>query len=470
MPEVAERESRRRRGLAGCDMVRRCTGNRTSSSGGWHTFAGNTSRPPSGARGVPSTPGCGPCPTAPTGRWGNRCRSRSRWAPMTGSPPDRERPGAGRGRPLVPARRRDAGRLGRSAGRGGREPRLHRLPRASRPRGSSGGPGARRTVGPGAGPAPVQPRRPGRRPGRRRRDRSSYLVEAAANPPTDLESTPNSDRDTAGARPIYSLSAIELVVRRGRRLELHHDVRTLTELMAELPARRPTALRDPRAPRAHARRARARRHRRYRGRGPRPSWSTCCRGRRCRRRTGSPPSATPTSTRRGCGRSARPSASAPASFSNVLRLVDDEPELLFACSQAAQYEWMLDELPVDLRGHRRARRRGPVDPGRRHVGRARRQPHRRRVAGPPDHPRSAVLPRALRVTFTEVWIPDVFGYPASLPQIMRLGGIERFLTQKMSWNKTNRFPHHTFWWEGIDGSRSSPTSRRSTATTRCSSR
>ena len=56
------------------------------------------------------------------------------------------------------------------------------------------------------------------------------------------------------------------------------------------------------------------------------------------------------------------------------------------------------------------------------------------------------------VTCTEQWIPDVFGYPASLPQIYRLGGAERFLTQKMSWNRTNRFPHHTFWWEGIDGS------------------
>ncbi len=30
---------------------------------------------------------------------------------------------------------------------------------------------------------------------------------------------------------------------------------------------------------------------------------------------------------------------------------------------------------------------------------------------------------------------------------------ERFLTQKMSWNRTNRFPHHSFLWEGIDGSR-----------------
>ena len=36
---------------------------------------------------------------------------------------------------------------------------------------------------------------------------------------------------------------------------------------------------------------------------------------------------------------------------------------------------------------------------------------------------------------------------------MRLGGARRFLTQKLSWNQYNDMPHHTFWWEGIDGSR-----------------
>jgi alpha-mannosidase len=51
----------------------------------------------------------------------------------------------------------------------------------------------------------------------------------------------------------------------------------------------------------------------------------------------------------------------------------------------------------------------------------------------------------------EVWIPDVFGYPASLPQLFAAGGCTRFVTQKLSWNKENRFPHSTFWWEGIDG-------------------
>ena len=38
-------------------------------------------------------------------------------------------------------------------------------------------------------------------------------------------------------------------------------------------------------------------------------------------------------------------------------------------------------------------------------------------------------------------------------QLYAAGGMHRFVTQKLSWNTTNRFPHHTFWWEGLDGSR-----------------
>ena len=53
----------------------------------------------------------------------------------------------------------------------------------------------------------------------------------------------------------------------------------------------------------------------------------------------------------------------------------------------------------------------------------------------------------------EVWLPDSFGYSGALPQLIRLSGSRWFLSQKMSWNQTNPFPHHTFLWEGIDGSR-----------------
>ena len=51
-----------------------------------------------------------------------------------------------------------------------------------------------------------------------------------------------------------------------------------------------------------------------------------------------------------------------------------------------------------------------------------------------------------------LWLPDVFGYSAAMPQILAKSGIDYFLTQKLSWNQFNDFPHHTFKWRGIDGS------------------
>jgi alpha-mannosidase len=52
-----------------------------------------------------------------------------------------------------------------------------------------------------------------------------------------------------------------------------------------------------------------------------------------------------------------------------------------------------------------------------------------------------------------VWLPDSFGYTGAWPQIARRSGYDWFLTQKISWNDTTKVPHHSFMWEGIDGSR-----------------
>lgn len=50
-----------------------------------------------------------------------------------------------------------------------------------------------------------------------------------------------------------------------------------------------------------------------------------------------------------------------------------------------------------------------------------------------------------------LWLPDVFGYTAALPQILKKSGVDWFITQKISWNDTNRMPYDTFRWVGIDG-------------------
>ncbi|HYZ46096.1 MAG TPA: glycoside hydrolase family 38 C-terminal domain-containing protein, partial [Actinomycetota bacterium] len=51
------------------------------------------------------------------------------------------------------------------------------------------------------------------------------------------------------------------------------------------------------------------------------------------------------------------------------------------------------------------------------------------------------------------WLPDCFGFTPALPQLLMGAGIDSFLTIKVNWSETNRFPYDLFWWEGLDGSR-----------------
>ncbi len=50
------------------------------------------------------------------------------------------------------------------------------------------------------------------------------------------------------------------------------------------------------------------------------------------------------------------------------------------------------------------------------------------------------------------WLPDSFGFSAILPQILKKSNINYFITTKLQWNDTNKFPYNIFMWEGIDGS------------------
>ena len=140
-------------------------------------------------------------------------------------------------------------------------------------------------------------------------------------------------------------------------------------------------------------------------------------------------------------------------FSSAVTLMDDYPEYRFGCSQAAQYEWIEHDEP-ELFAQIRAR----VDDGRWvPLGGMWVEADCNLASGEALARQLLHGQRYFRdrfgVTCREVWIPDVFGYPGALPQIFALGGADSFLTQKISWNRTNVFPHHTFWWEGIDGTR-----------------
>ena len=50
-----------------------------------------------------------------------------------------------------------------------------------------------------------------------------------------------------------------------------------------------------------------------------------------------------------------------------------------------------------------------------------------------------------------LWLPDVFGYSAALPQILKKSGVDWFVTSKISWNDMNIMPYDLFRWRGIDG-------------------
>lgn len=52
-----------------------------------------------------------------------------------------------------------------------------------------------------------------------------------------------------------------------------------------------------------------------------------------------------------------------------------------------------------------------------------------------------------------LWLPDVFGYTWSLPQLIKEAGLDYFFTIKISWNQYNRIPFDSFWWQGLDGTK-----------------
>ncbi|MEO6125721.1 MAG: glycoside hydrolase family 38 C-terminal domain-containing protein [Ilumatobacteraceae bacterium] len=138
-------------------------------------------------------------------------------------------------------------------------------------------------------------------------------------------------------------------------------------------------------------------------------------------------------------------------FSNALDLMTREPELKFVCSQAQQHEWMREHFPSIFAGMQAQAGQGRFIPvGGMWVEADMNLPSGESLARQFLHGQG-FFEEHYGTTCDEVWIPDVFGYPASAPQIFRLGGASYFLTQKLSWNKQNRMPHHSFWWQGLDG-------------------
>jgi alpha-mannosidase len=136
----------------------------------------------------------------------------------------------------------------------------------------------------------------------------------------------------------------------------------------------------------------------------------------------------------------------------ALRLMERDPAYHFSMSQPQTYAFLKQDYPELYAQLKRRVAEGRFEP----VGTMWVEPDCNLPSGESlirqiMHGRAFFL-EEFGVETHVCWLPDVFGYSAAMPQILRGCGIGIFLTTKLSWNQTNRFPHDTFRWRGIDGS------------------
>ncbi|MFD6338514.1 alpha-mannosidase [Streptomyces sp. NPDC060131] len=280
------------------------------------------------------------------------------------------------------------------------------------------------------------------------------LLEAAANPAVlhDFEPTLLGDVLTAGDRPLYRFAAADLAVLDEEVWHLVLDVEVLTELMRELPADR------------------SRRHEILRALESmldaldlHDVAGTAGAARAELAEVLSRPASPSAHRISAAGHAHIDSAwlwplretvrKASRTFANVTALAADYPELVFACSQAQQYAWVRDHQPHIWERIKQAVADGTWAPvGSMWVESDANMPGGEALARQIVHGKR-FFQEELGVETEEIWLPDSFGYTAAFPQLAKLAGVKWFLTQKLSWNQSNKMPHHSFWWEGIDGSR-----------------
>ncbi|MER6631521.1 glycoside hydrolase family 38 C-terminal domain-containing protein [Streptomyces sp. NPDC000987] len=283
-----------------------------------------------------------------------------------------------------------------------------------------------------------------------------YLVEAASNPDILADDfarpTPLGDVLTAGDRPLYTFRSADLAVLDEQLWHLDLDLQVLRELMAEL------AEHDPR------------RHEILHALDRALDLldlddvaGSAAAVREALRPVLAKPAHASAHVISGVGHAHIDSAwlwpiretkrKTARTFSNVTSLAEEYEEFVFACSQAQQYEWVRDNHPQVWERIRKSVEKGQWAPvGGMWVEADGNLPGGEAIARQLVHGKRFFLEH-FGIETKGVWLPDSFGYTAAYPQLAKLAGNEWFLTQKISWNQTNKFPHHTFWWEGIDGTR-----------------
>ncbi len=140
------------------------------------------------------------------------------------------------------------------------------------------------------------------------------------------------------------------------------------------------------------------------------------------------------------------------SFATVLRLMEQYPEYKFMSSQPQLYQYVKEDAPELYRQikERAAQGRWEVE------GAMWLEADCNLTSGESLVRQILHGKQFMREEFGVdshiLWLPDVFGYSAAMPQILRKSGVDRFFTTKISWNEANKMPYDVFMWEGIDGS------------------
>ncbi len=139
------------------------------------------------------------------------------------------------------------------------------------------------------------------------------------------------------------------------------------------------------------------------------------------------------------------------SFATVLKLMEEYPEYLFMSGQPQLYKYLEQEAPELFE-----RVRTRIAEGRWEAeGAMWLEADCNLISGESMVRQLFYGKRYMKEKFgvenKVLWLPDVFGYSAAMPQILKKSGVDYFVTSKISWNETNRLPYDTFWWQGIDG-------------------
>ena len=138
-------------------------------------------------------------------------------------------------------------------------------------------------------------------------------------------------------------------------------------------------------------------------------------------------------------------------FSTALRLLETYPQYKFGASQAQLFQWVKEDYPQLYSQMKKAinEKKWEIQ------GAMWVEPDMNIPTGESLIRQCLYGKKFWKEEFgldiKNLWLPDVFGYSAALPQILKKCNIDVFMTQKISWNETNEFPFNTFYWEGIDG-------------------